>query len=74
MKIQHDVLELIRENVEEHEQTIDHNEPRDFTDKVKRLTFAGNGTVKFDLIHVRLSLRSARLLIPHLASMERAAG
>jgi len=31
--IQHDVLELIRKNVDEHEQTIDHNEPRDFTDK-----------------------------------------
>ena len=25
---------LIRENVREHEETIDHNEPRDFTDKV----------------------------------------
>ena len=25
---------MIRENVREHEETIDHNEPRDFTDKV----------------------------------------
>ena len=41
VRIQHDVLELIRKNVEEHEETIDHNEPRDFTDKVKLLTFAG---------------------------------
>ena len=41
--IQHDVLELIRENVEEHEQTIDHNEPRDFTDKVKLLTLDSRG-------------------------------
>ena len=34
VKIQSDVLKLIRENVKEHEETIDQNEPRDFTDKV----------------------------------------
>ena len=35
MKIQSDVLKLIRDNVKEHEETIDQNEPRDFTDKVE---------------------------------------
>ena len=35
MKIQSDVLKLIRENVKNHEETIDQNEPRDFTDKVQ---------------------------------------
>ena len=35
MKIQSDVLKLIRDNVKEHEDTIDQNEPRDFTDKVQ---------------------------------------
>ena len=37
VKIQSDVLKLIRENVKEHEETIDQNEPRDFTDKVTLL-------------------------------------
>ena len=54
VKVQHDVLELIRKNVEEHEETIDHNEPRDFTDKVKtfnRFMHSNDEISKCYLIH-----------------------
>ena len=33
LDISHDVLDMITKTIGEHEETIDHNEPRDFTDK-----------------------------------------
>ena len=34
IKVNHDIMNMMRESVDEHEETLDPNEPRDFTDKV----------------------------------------